>query len=455
MIRLTLSLLSQRLNGRLIGSDREVHNVCSDSRVIPEETLFVALKGEKFDGHDFAHFALENGASALLVSRELALDIPQIVVSDTQKAMGEIGAYLKELVQPKSVALTGSNGKTSVKEMVAHILSQKHKVLYTAGNFNNEIGVPLTLLRLEGNEEFGVFELGANHPGEIDYTSSLVKPDVAMVNNVASAHLEGFGSLAGVAKAKSEIFNHLSPNGTAVINADDTFADVMREAASQFTQLSFAIDAQADVKASELESDPLGRYKFKLDYLGNSKSISLVLSGHHQVCNALAATAISLSLGLSLEEILIGLELIEPIKGRMLPHELGRVRIIDDSYNANPTSVCAAIDWLQEIDGFRCLVLGDLGELGDNASLLHSELGEYAKKKGIDALFTLGDLSANATNSFGGQHQQAWTALVFCLINTIKKLQGDVTVLVKGSRSAGMERVVEALKIAYGQGEFV
>lgn len=455
MIRLTLSLLSQRLNGRLIGSDTEILNVCSDSRSIPEKTLFVALKGEKFDGHDFAHLALENGASALLVSRELALDIPQLLVSDTQKAMGEIGAYLKELVQPKSVALTGSNGKTSVKEMVASILSQHHKVLYTAGNFNNEIGVPLTLLRLEGDEEFGVFELGANHLGEIDYTSSLVKPDVAMVNNVASAHLEGFGSLEGVAKAKSEIFNHLSADGIAVINLDDPFADVMRGAASQFTQLTFAIESQADVKASELVSDSLGRYRFTLNYLDSCESITLPLSGRHQVSNALAATAICLSLGLSLEEVLSGLKLIEPVKGRMLPHELGRVRIIDDSYNANPASVGAAIDWLQEIDGFRCLVLGDLGELGDNASLLHSELGEYAKKQGIDALFTLGELSENTAAAFGGQHQQELAPLVLCLINTINQLQGDVTVLVKGSRSAGMERVVEALKIAHGQGEFV
>ena len=455
MIRLTLSLLSQRLKARLIGSDREIRNVCSDSRTIPEKTLFVALKGEKFDGHDFAPLALENGAQALLVSRELALDIPQLLVHDTQKAMGEIGAYLKELGQPKSVALTGSNGKTSVKEMVASILSQQHKVLYTAGNFNNEIGVPLTLLRLEGDEEFGVFELGANHAGEIDYTSSLVKPDVAMVNNVASAHLEGFGSLDGVARAKSEIFNHLNADGIAVINADDPFASVMREAASQFTQLSFGIDTQADVKASELESDLLGRYTFQLAYLGSVVTVSLPLSGRHQVSNALAATAICIALGLPLEEILTGLALIKPVKGRMLPHDLGRVRIIDDSYNANPASVGVAIDWLKEIDGFRCLVLGDLGELGDNASLLHSELGEYAKKQGIDALFSLGELSANTSHAFGGQHQQELAPLVLCLINKINQLQGDVTVLVKGSRSAGMERVVEALKVAHGQGEFV
>ena len=240
-----------------------------------------------------------------------------------------------------------------------------------------------------------------------------------------------------------------------MINADDPFASVMREAASQFTQLSFGIDTQADVKASELESDLLGRYTFQLTYLGSVVTVSLPLSGRHQVSNALAATAICLALGLPLEEILTGLALIKPVKGRMLPHDLGRVRIIDDSYNANPASVGVAIDWLKEIDGFRCLVLGDLGELGDNASLLHSELGEYAKKQGIDALFSLGELSANTSHAFGGQHQQELAPLVLCLINKINQLQGDVTVLVKGSRSAGMERVVEALKVAHGQGEFV
>jgi len=455
MIPLTLSQLSRRLNARLIGPDAEIAHVCSDSRTIPSQTLFVALKGERFDGHDFAHLAVENGAHALLVTHELSLDVPQLIVKDTQKAMGEIGAYLREVIQPKSIALTGSNGKTSVKEMVATILSQRHKVLYTAGNFNNEIGVPLTLLRLEEGDEYGVFELGANHRGEIDYTSSLVKPDVALVNNVASAHLEGFGSLAGVAAAKSEIFNHLSCGGTAVINADDAFAQAMQVAAGDHKQLCFGVEAAADLQGSELEPDLLGRYRFKMSYLTQQVSVKLPLSGRHQVSNALAATGICLTLGLSLSEIVSGFSLLEPVKGRMLPTQLGRVRVIDDSYNANPASVSAAIDWLQEIDGYRCLVLGDLGELGDNASLLHAELGALAKNRGIEALFSLGELSANASIAFGGVQHQELEQLVKSLINYINQLQGDVTVLVKGSRSARMERVVEALIGAYGRREFV
>lgn len=455
MIPLNLSGICQRLNARLVGADGEFRHVSSDSRVIPAHTLFVALKGEKFDGHNFANTAVENGATALLVDHELPLNIAQLIVKDTQKAMGELGAYLRELIQPKSVALTGSNGKTSVKEMVATILSQRHKVLYTAGNFNNEIGVPLTLLRLEADDEFGVFELGANHKGEIDYTSCLVKPDVALVNNVASAHLEGFGSLEGVASAKSEIFNHLAATGTAVINADDQFASVMLSASMSFTQLTFGVESEADIQASDLEADSVGCYRFKLSYMQESVLIALPLSGRHQVSNALAATAICLSFGLTLDEIKLGLSLLLPVKGRMLPTQLGRVRVIDDSYNANPASVTAAIDWLQEIEGHRCLVLGDLGELGDNASLLHTELGELTKQRGLDSLFTLGELSANASRAFGVDGHISLERLVEDLIKNIKQLQGDVTVLVKGSRSAKMERVVEALILAYGRGEFV
>ncbi|MEI6860164.1 MAG: UDP-N-acetylmuramoyl-tripeptide--D-alanyl-D-alanine ligase [Shewanella sp.] len=455
MIPLNLSVICQRLNARLVGADGEFHHVSTDSRAILEQTLFVALKGDKFDGHDFANSAVKNGATALLVDHQLSLNISQLIVKDTLKAMGELAAYLKELIQPKSVALTGSNGKTSVKEMVATILSQRHKVLYTAGNFNNEVGVPLTLLRLEADDEFGVFELGANHMGEIDHSSSLVKPDVALVNNVASAHLEGFGSLAGVASAKSEIFNHLASTGTAVINADDPFASVMMSASTNFTQLTFGVESVADIQASDLQISPMGGYRFKLSYLQEVVLVTLPLPGRHQVSNALAATAICISFGLTLDEIKLGLSLLVPVKGRMLTTQLGRIRVIDDSYNANPASVTAAIDLLQEVEGHRCLVLGDLGELGDNASLLHSELGELTKQRGLDSLYTLGSLSANASRAFGGNGYIILECLVENLIENIKQLQGDVTVLVKGSRSAKMERVVEALILAYGRGEFV
>ncbi len=455
MIKLSLTEIAEHLGGKLLGEDFSIEQVSSDSRAVDGQTLFVALKGDNFDGHDFVASAAENGARAMLVERELPLAVSQIIVTNSQRAMGEIGALVRDKLAPVCVALTGSNGKTSVKEMVATILSQQHQVLYTAGNFNNEIGVPLTLLRLQAGDQFGVFELGANHAGEIDYTSSLVKPSVAMVNNVASAHLEGFGSLAGVAKAKSEIFNHVTTDGTAVINADDAFSAVMLAASKHLTQLTFAIDATADVKAASLHADKGGRYSFDICYADQVESVVLPLAGRHQVLNALAASSICLALGMSLSFINQGLSLLEPVKGRMLPTRLGRVTVIDDSYNANPASVGAAIDWLQEINGNRCLVLGDLGELGDNAALLHNELGAEAKAKGVDALFCVGELSQGASHAFGAAHHNDIGQLVKKLMTYINESNGDITILVKGSRSARMERVVEALTMAFGRGEFV
>ncbi|MGL4712806.1 MAG: UDP-N-acetylmuramoyl-tripeptide--D-alanyl-D-alanine ligase [Shewanella sp.] len=460
MIPLSLSALCQHLGAHRVGDDVTIQDLSSDSRNIAAATLFVALKGERFDGHDFAATAMNNGAVALMVERKLAFDIPQLIVADCQKAMGAIGAYVRDQINPICVALTGSNGKTSVKEMIATILSAKHQILYTAGNFNNEIGVPLTLLRLTPADEFGIFELGANHKGEIDYTSGLVRPNVALVNNVGSAHLEGFGSQAGVAQAKSEIFNHLQIDGTAIINADDAFADFMAVKARPYKQLSFsqqdgAAKRHIDVIATGHKIDADGCYRFMLHYLGESCQVELPLAGRHQVSNALAAASVCIALGLSLTDISKGLSQLTPVKGRMQPSQLGRVRLIDDSYNANPVSVGAAIAWLKEISENRCLVLGDLGELGDNAPLLHAELGQLAKQQGIDALFCTGILSQHTSQAFGAQHYDSVATLVEKLIKHINQLPGQVTVLVKGSRSAAMERVVDGLTVAFGRGELV
>lgn len=440
---------------QLQGNNICIYQLSTDSRHVSKHCMFVALKGDNFDGHEFAQVAVENGAVALLVEKRVPIDVPQIVVPDTQRAMGEIGAFVRDFVAPTCIAITGSNGKTSVKEMVATILSQDHSVRYTAGNFNNEIGVPLTLLRLEMGDEYGVFELGANHKGEIDYTSGLVKPSIAMVNNVSSAHLEGFGSLAGVAAAKAEIFNHLDDDGVAIINADDEFAQVMYKASAGHEQLTFGVERSADVMARELVSDPQGCYRFELHYNDQACDISMPLAGRHQVSNALGASAICLALGLSLNEIKVGLQLLSPVKGRMQPKMLGRVRVIDDSYNANPSSVTAAINWLKEIGGNTCLILGDLAELGDNARTLHAEIGQLAKDSGINNVFCFGELTQETSREFGSQHSTDIHQLSKDLINYINKLPEEVTVLVKGSRSAKMERVVDALTVAYGRGEFV
>lgn len=455
MIPLKLSELANATDGTLLGEDVVIHHLSSDSRQMTPGSLFVALKGERFDGHAFADKAVELGASALLVERELPFAVPQLLVADPQKAMGRIGALVRDRINPVCVALTGSNGKTSVKEMVATVLAQRHSVLFTAGNFNNEIGVPLTLLRLEAGHEFGVFELGANHKGEIDYTSSLVRPRVSLVNNVGSAHLEGFGSEAGVAQAKSEIYHHLAEDGVGIVNADDRYADVMLAKLQGKQVLRFGLGSDADVTAREVACDAFGRHSFVLCHGGSHARVTLPLAGRHQVHNALATAAICIALGLALDEIAQGLGKLAPVKGRMLPVELGRITVVDDTYNANPNSVGVAIDWLKEICANRILVLGDLGELGDNAALLHGQLGERAKEAGLDSLFCLGSLSRYASEAFGSEHFVELDALVSNLIKHINGVEGKVTLLVKGSRSAAMERVVEALTAAHGRGELV
>jgi UDP-N-acetylmuramoyl-tripeptide--D-alanyl-D-alanine ligase len=458
MIPLTLGDIATTLSGQLLSqtfADVQIDSVSTDSREIAAGGLFIALKGERFDGHDYAKTAVDAGAGALLVSKLLPLDLPQILVPDTHKALGQLGALVRDRVNPRCVALTGSNGKTSVKEMVATILSQQASVLSTSGNFNNDIGVPLTALRLQPQHQFAVFELGANHPGEIDYTSAIVRPDVALVNNVGSAHLAGFGSEAGVAAAKSEIFRHLQPQGVAVINADDRYAQVMRDAAAGHRSLEFAVTADAPLRADNLQHDGNGYYRFDLHWQAQVQPVMLPLAGQHQVHNALAAAGLCLGLGLDLADIANGLALMQPVKGRMLPSQLGRITLVDDSYNANPNSVTAAINWLKEIDGNRILVLGDLGELGDNAAPLHRELGERARKAGIDALFCCGELTKHTSAAFATEHYQAISSLVDALIKHLNRLPGKVTVLVKGSRSSRMERVVEALVVAFGRGELV
>ncbi|NKF52360.1 UDP-N-acetylmuramoyl-tripeptide--D-alanyl-D-alanine ligase [Shewanella sp. WXL01] len=460
MIPLMLSTLAQVLDAKLVGDDKQVLSLSTDSRNIGEQGAFLALIGERFDGHQFAQTAIDNGAQSLIVSRKLD-DVPatvsQLIVADTHQALGLIGEFVCQQVNPRRVALTGSNGKTTVKEMVAAILSQQHEVLFTAGNFNNDIGVPLTLLRLQHQHEYGVFELGANHQGEINYTSSLVSPEVALVNNIGHAHLEGFGSQQGIAQAKSEIFNHLTSDGTAIINADDAYASFLSDKAKAFKQLWFSKSQadKADVTASKIVADNQGCYQFLLGYQGQSLQINLPLPGEHQVSNALAAASICFALGVQIDVVVSGLNQLKPVKGRMQPHALGRFLLVDDSYNANPSSVQAAIDWLQQRDGYRALVLGDLGELGDNAAPLHAELGKYAKQAQLDGLFCAGKLTRNTSEEFGAEHFEQVADLVPSLVATLNRSQGQVTVLVKGSRSAAMERVIIELQNAFGRGELV
>ncbi|MBM7070980.1 UDP-N-acetylmuramoyl-tripeptide--D-alanyl-D-alanine ligase [Shewanella sp. 202IG2-18] len=460
MILLSLSELAKALNADLVGEDCLIEAVSTDSRSIPEYGMFIALKGDRFDAHDFVNDALCQQATAILVSKRLDVSIPQLVVADTRVALGLLGAYVRQQLDIKAIAITGSNGKTSVKEMVASIFSEQYSVLYTAGNFNNDIGAPLTLLRLEPQHQIGVFELGANHKGEIDYTSNLVKPDVALVNNIGAAHLEGFGSIEAISEAKSEIYYHLKSGGTAVVNQDDKFAPYLKDVAKAHNIITFGLSDGADVTATNVQSTVDGRFGFTLKTAKGHQGIQLKLSGQHQVLNALAATAIALALNVDLETIKEGLEKLELVKGRMQPHQLGRLLLVDDSYNANPSSVKAAIDWLSERDGVKVLILGDLAEVGSEASHMLQELGQYIQKTSLTHVLTLGNevaalSKASRSNGCDGKHFDNINKLKKYLMTNIFTQQGAINLLVKGSRSAAMERVVEAVLIAHNSGELI
>lgn len=497
MIKADLNWLSNVLsvkptcptNSQLIDSTASIGEISTDSRQISQGQVFVALKGPSFDGSKFVSQVKQKGAIAVVVEQPVDEDIVQFVVPDTLKALGQLGKAVAQAVNPKMIAMTGSVGKTSVKEMCAAIMSQKGNVLATNGNFNNEIGVPLTLLRLEPEHEFGIIELGANHIGEIDYTSSLVEPDVAILNNVAEAHLEGFGSLDGVVKAKGEIFNNLKNGGTAIINANAEQAHKdywFNNLKKSFTTKSgdivqFGKEVRLDseqsnqfcsqtVFATDIRLDALGCASFTLNVINKDSkehqqvSLKLGVAGKHNVQNALAASAACMKLGASLRDVQAGLSNMAVVQGRVNLKPIDdHLLLIDDSYNANVQSVKAAIDLLSSYQSHKVLVLGDMAELGDDAIVYHQEVGRYAQQKGIDQLFTLGELSQSATGAFVAASNEANTSqasrhflskedLVEQLIKEIELVNGttapEVTVLVKGSRSAKMELVIEQVTAA-------
>tara|TARA_B100001094_G_scaffold332970_1_gene407603 strand:+ start:4095 stop:5468 length:1374 start_codon:yes stop_codon:yes gene_type:complete len=455
MITRQLSEIAFALDADLLGPDQTIQSISTHSNDIHDACLFIALVGKNFDAHDFVPDAIGHGCCAVLVDRELQAPdhVSQLVVSDTQKALGLLGQYVCNEVNPFRLALTGSCGKTTVKEMLSCILSQKGQVHMTQGNFNNEIGVPLTLLGLTEQDEFGVFELGANHQHEIDYTSHLVQPQIALINNIAPAHLEGFGSIDGIAQAKSEIFNHLHPQGCAIINKDDHYAEQFIEKTKAFQQICYASSQKADVYAANLESDAQGFYQFTLYIKQQSAQVHLTVPGRHQVDNALAAAAMAHAAQISIDHIAQGLKKATTVAGRMQLHRFQGVIVMDDSYNANPKSVKAAIDWLSERDGQSWLVLGDLGEMGSESTSWHQHLGDYAAEKNIDRVFTLGESSKMTSENFGaGLHFSEFDTLWQSIKMHIPQ-QEHINILVKGSRSAKMERVVHALNDLLTKGD--
>lgn len=448
MIPADLDWLAKVLGVSYKGENQAFSTISTDSRNLVEGQVFLALKGPNFDGHKFAEKALEQGVKALIVERELALDIPQFVVENTRVALGKLGSAVRDAVNPKTVAVTGSVGKTTVKEMTAAILAQKGSVLATQGNFNNDIGVPLTLLRLEPHHEYAVIELGANHIGEIGYTTALAKPQVAAISNVAEAHLEGFGDLFGVARAKGEIFQGLPENGVAIVNADSEFLEYWLSRLTDKQVIQFSAKGKKDIWAEDLVLDEIGRASFTLCYKNESAKVSLPIPGEHNVANAMVAASLVLPLGITLAEVASGLAAMPQVKGRVNVIEVStELTLIDDTYNANVRSVKAAIDLLSGISGTRILALGDMAELGEDAREYHQQIGLYAQQKGVDALFTLGVLSQSASDVYAQseRHFSTRDKLVAKLVEHLNNTEGKVTVLVKGSRSAKMELLVEAL----------
>ncbi len=446
---LTLRETALALNGALTGdADLVFSRVSTDSRDIKPGDLFVALKGERFDGHDHAAAALAQGAVAVLVEREVPGTA--IVVPDTLAALGQLGAFWRNRMSDlKVIAVTGSNGKTTVKEMIATVLAHSagaEAVLATRGNLNNHIGVPLTLLSLKPEHRYAVVEMGMNHFGEIDYLTHLASPDVALVNNALRAHLEALGSVEGVARAKGEIFGGLKDRGTAVINADDPHAELWSQLAMGKRQISFGLKS-AEVHAREVHETNEGS-QFILGTGIDETHVLLPVPGLHNVRNALAAAAAASALGLTVDEIAAGLASYKGVKGRLERKSAANGAVlIDDTYNANPDSMRAAIDVLTGMSATSgkpsILVLGDMGEVGTEKVERHIEIGQYAKDKGVQQLFTLGADMAHAAAAFGSTHYASLEDLLAALNKVVTP---DGIVLVKGSRFMQMERVVKALQ---------
>jgi UDP-N-acetylmuramoyl-tripeptide--D-alanyl-D-alanine ligase len=446
----TLAEFARACGGRLSGADGAFTEVVSDSRKLTAGQLFVALAGPNFDGASFVAAAAASGAAGALVSAAQPLPLPQIVVPDTQAALERAARAWRGRFTGPLVGVAGSNGKTTAKEMTAAILAQAGECLATRGNLNNHIGVPLTLLRLTDSHRFAVIEMGANHAGEVAALVATASPTIGMITNAGAEHLEGFGSLEGVARAEGEMVAGLPPEAIAVINADDEFAQLWRTSTAARV-VTFGVRAPADYSASELRV-AVGaegfRTHFRLHAPAGSAGIELSLGGAHNIANALAAAAAAGSAGATLAQIAAGLAAVRAVPGRLqFKQTRSGAWLIDDSYNANPSSVTAAVEVLVTLTGRRWLVLGDMGELGEHAIDAHAAIGEFARAQGVERLYATGPLMAGAVQSFGAGAQ--WFTDVPALTAALQQALGgagpDVRLLIKGSRFNRLERVVSAL----------
>lgn len=450
-----LSQVAEWVEGRLLGDDVELSSVGIDTRALAPGALFVALRGERHDGHDLAEQARAAGAVALLVQREVDSPLPQVLCADTRDALGELAAGVQRGRPAVVVALTGSNGKTSVKALVHAILSHAGKAYANPGNRNNEIGVPLAVLEAPEDARFAVYEMGAGQPGDIAYLASIAPPNVSLVNNIMPAHLERMGSLLGIAETKGAIYEALPDDGIAVVNADDAFAPYFLQRIGARRVLRFGLENDADLRASAIRGDAEGS-TFRLHTPAGDAEVRLPLPGRHSVMNALAAAGLALGAGARLADVVAGLQGAPAVPGRQVPHVLANgVVLVDDSYNANPGSVAAAIDALAASTGEGWLVLGDMKELGEGAEALHAEVGDRARRAGLRRLWTVGQMAAAASRAFGdgAAHFDGQAGLLAALGPALAAAPAGTRCVVKGSRSSEMDKVVAALLAADREGK--
>jgi UDP-N-acetylmuramoyl-tripeptide--D-alanyl-D-alanine ligase len=440
-----LAEVAEFLQAKHRGANVPFQFVSIDTRTLQPGDLYVALIGNRLDGHEYVKQAIDKGACAVLISKEMQIDAPYLQVADTTQALGRLALYNRDKFNRDVVAITGSSGKTTVKGMMATLLRQQNEVLVTRGNLNNHIGAPLTLLRLNHTYDYAVVELGASAEGEIAYSSQLVKPTVSILTNAGSAHLEGFGSLETIVRTKGEIIDALGDDGIAVLNADSPHFDNWKARAGERRVISFGESENATVRASDININETGCCDFNLHIDDEVAQVHLKVMGQHNVFNALASAAACHGLQMSLSNIVTGLQAFEGVEGRLIEKTgLNDSVVIDDSYNANPASVRAAMDVLSSRKGHTIFVLGDMAELGVETQLAHAEMGAYAREANIDEFFALGEFSRKAADAFGDNAH--WFASHDNLVRFLKqKLKENVTVLVKGSRSAHMDRVVSEI----------
>lgn len=440
-----LKFVKLHTGGELRGDNVSFGAVSTDSRQISNGDLFIALTGPRFDGHEFVQMAADAGAVAAIVSHAVDCDLPQLVVDDTLLALGRFAAAWRTQFSMPVVGVTGSTGKTTVKQMLASILAGTGDVLATHGNLNNEIGVPLTLLRMRENHRYAVIEMGANHAGEIARLTTLARPTIGIITNAGAAHLEGFGSIEGVVEAKGEMYAGVVDGGICVINGDQPWADDWKQRAGARRKIIFGVAAAHDFHATAEAVHTDYGMQFQMATPEGVVEIHLPLHGQHNVMNALAAAAAAWSAGASAEAIKAGLEKVSNVGGRMHVEQLANgVVLVDDTYNANPVSMRAAIDWLAAGGRRGWLVMGDMGELGADAETMHAEIGAYASECGLERLYCLGTLSAAAADAFGTA--RSFSDAEQLIERLAEDLEPGVTVLVKGSRSARMERITSALR---------